>query len=253
MRKIIFTIALSFISIVAIAQDTIALDLRRLAKLKLWSELYGIYPNRRKFISDGSVKRDSFYNEYTSLIVKLKKSPEVYLSYINKALKKNTDSLRKQSVTYRSPGITSLTVYNTYNVKIIDLYRVVKYSLFERNDDFLPEDFYSLGVIDFKNYYGYYEPEPKRRAAIKYIIKKFNLNSEEKKFLKNKLNVGYVMDIKNFLDTCAKTSENEEFIKKSIAAFVKNKETPLIWLYNEFQFSKITKGYIPRDKEPSKQ
>ncbi len=253
MRQIILIIALSFISTIGIAQDTIGRDLRNLAKLKVWSEVLGAYPNRKEFI-DGRKKitRDSVYYEYKSLIAKVKKSRKVYLPYINKVLKQNTDSLRKESVFYKNTIVTPLFVYPTYTVKVIDLYRVIKYSLFERNDDFLPEDFYKLGIIDPKNYYGYYEPEPKRKAAIKYILNMYSLNSEEKKFLKNKLNVGYVMDIKKFLDTCAQTAENKEFIKASIATFVKNKETPLAGLYFYFQLSKETKNFVPKDKEPSR-
>ncbi|SDD83246.1 hypothetical protein [Pedobacter soli] len=254
MRKIILIIVLLFSSTFVIAQDTIDRDLINLVKLKLWCELYGIFPNRKKIESNnGSTKGDSLYYEYSSLIKKVKKSPKVYLHYINQALKQNTDSLRKQSVFYKNPTPTILYNYDPYSIKIIDLYRIIKLSLFERNDDFLPEDFRNLSVIDQKNYYGYYEPEPNRKAALKYIMKKFSLNSKEKKFLKNKLNVSYVMDIKKFLDTCEQSIENKEFIQKSIAAFVENKETSLAGLYFYHQLSKDTKNYIPRDKKTKSQ
>ncbi|QPH38530.1 hypothetical protein [Pedobacter endophyticus] len=254
MRKILFMIALSLISAVALAQDTIGRDLRKLAHLKLWCELYGIYPNQKIFSNHEKNKaiRDSLFYQYVSLIAKVKKSPEVYLTYINRVLKENTDSLRKQTTTYNNSIVTMLNRYNPHSIKIIDLYRVIKYSLFERDDDYLPEDFRGLGVIDPKNYHGYYEPEPKRKAAIKYIIKRFSLNAKEKKFLRDELNVGYVMDIKTFLDTCAQTTENEMFIRKSIAGFVKDKGAPLIGLYYDHLLFRDTENYIPRDKEPPK-
>lgn len=251
MRKISLILPLLFITTTMFAQDTIDHDLRNLAKLKRWSEAYGVYPNRQQFNSNGkTTTRDSLYDAYASLISKVKKSPKVYLSHINKALKENTDSLRQKSVFYSNPTRTILYNYDSQSIKIIDLYRVVKCSLLERNDHFLPEDFRSLGVIDPKNYYGYYEPEPKRKPAIRYITNRFSLNSEEKRFLKNQLNVGFVMDIKKFLDTCAQTAENEEFIKTSIAAFVKSKETPLAGLYFYFKLTKETKHYVPKDKQP---
>jgi len=254
MRKIFLIIALSLISTVVLAQDTIGRDLRKLAHLKLWCELYGIYPNQKIFSNreKGKASRDSLFYQYVALIAKVKKSPEVYLTYINKVLKENTDSLRKQQMFYKNPYRTILYQYDPYSIKIIDLYRVIKYSLFEHDDDYLPEDFRGLGVIDPKNYHGYYEPEPKREAAIKYIIKRFSLNAKEKKFLRDELNVGYVMDIKNFLDTCAQTTENEMFIRESIAGFVKDKGAPLMGLYYDHLLFRDTEDYIPRDKEPPK-
>lgn len=251
MKNIILFVILTSVCSIASAQDTISRDLKDLAKLKLWSDLYGVYPNKKKFNNDEkNLIRDSIYHEYALLIHKVKKSPSTYLSYIDKILRDNTDSLRKETVLYNNPTITVLYNYSPYFIKTIDLYRVVKYSLFERNDSFLPDDFHNLGVIDQKNYYGYYEPEPKRKAAIKYIMNKFSLNSEEKKFLKNKLNVGFVMDIKKFLDTSANTVKNKEFIKSSIATFVKNREMPLAGLYFYHQLSQDTKDYVPRDREP---
>ncbi|QPH38529.1 hypothetical protein [Pedobacter endophyticus] len=254
MRNIFLIITLSFISGAAFAQDTIAHDLRKLAHLKLWCEVHGVFPNQKEFSDRKKDRgRDSLFYQYVSLIAKVKKSPKIYLTYINKVLKENTDSLRKQEMVYKIPfPPTPLYYYNSYSIKIIDLYRVIKYSLLERDDDYLPENFVDLGVIDPKNYHGYYEPEPKREAAIKYIIKRFSLNAKEKKFLRDELNVGYVMDIKNFLDTCAQTAENELFIRESIASFVKDKEVPLDGLYFYHRHLKDTEGYMPRDKEPRK-
>ncbi|WAC39033.1 hypothetical protein [Pedobacter sp. SL55] len=183
MRKILLILTLLVFATTTFAQDKIAHDLQNLAKLKLWSEMYGAYPNRKEFKNDAKkTTRDSLYHEYVSLIAKVKKSPKIYLSYINKVLKENTDSLRKKSILYNNPTPTILYNYDPHSIKVIDLYRVIKFSLFERNDDFLPEDFKKPGIIDPKNYYGYYEPEPKRKAAIKYIMNRFALNSEEKNF-----------------------------------------------------------------------
>lgn len=249
----LFTV-LTCISSIAYSEDTIGSDLLNLAKLKLWSEVNGFYPNRERVVdSRKNPRKDSINKEYSQLIAKVKRSPKLYLSYINSVLKQNTGSLRKELVPYKNTTVTPLFVYSTYTIKVIDLYRVTKYSLFERNDDFLPEDFHNLGVIDPKNYYGYYEPEPKRKAAIWYIISKFSLTTEERKFLKNKLNVGFVMDIKKFLDTSANTVENNEFIRSSITTFTKTREMPLAGLYFYRQLSKDTKNYIPRDREPKNQ
>ena len=250
MKTFLLVVSLTCFYSVVNAQDTIARDLRNLAKLKLWSDLYVGHPTINKFNNDKKNSiRDSIYFEYTSLIFKVKNSPNLYLTYINKVLKENPDSLRKETVFYNNPTPTILYNYNAYSIKVIDLYRVIKYSLFDRDDAFLPEDFHNLNVVDPKNYYGYYEPEPKLQAAIRYIISKFSLTIEEKKFLRNKLNVGFVMDIKKFLDTSANTLENKQFIKSSIATFVKSRKTPLAGLYFYHQLSKDTKNYIPGDRE----
>ena len=102
-----------------------------------------------------------------------------------------------------------------------------------------------------RNYYGYYEPEPKLKKAVKFILNNFSLTDKEIAFVKNKLNVKQVMDIKNFLDTSGMGDDNKKFIKIAISRFLISRGSPLIALYREYKLGRDIQNYVPRDKEPA--
>ena len=230
------------------AQDTLGINLRKLAEMKLACERLGIDPYSFQK-SNPQTRRDSAYHNYATLIKKIKQSPKLYLNYIDKATRKNSKSLARERILYKHPGIRSTFDPDSYFIKTIDLYRIVKYSLFTQNEDFLPKDFQNLGIVDPKNYYGYYEPEPELRSAKRFILKSFHLTLLEKEFIDNKLNVKFIMDIKNFLDTWGMSDENKKFIKSAIATFVKDRGTSLSALYSQYLLSKDVQNYVPRDRD----
>ena len=248
--KKIFSIIITLICLTNLAngQDTLGRDLKKLARLKAYCDIYGGGLLKANLNYPQSVG-DSICYQYMALINKVKKSQKIYLNYINEALKNKSVSLTKEANLYKNPGYAVQIDYDQYFIKTIDLYRVIKYSLFERNEDVLPEDFYNLKVIDLKNYHGYYEPEPELRSAKRFILKNFDLTQQEIAFIKNKLNVKFIMDIKNFLDTWGMNDENKKFIKSAIATFVKDRGTSLSALYSQYLLSKDVQNYVPRDRD----
>ena len=248
--KKIFLIVITLICLANLAngQDTLGMDLKKLARLKAHCDIYGgglLKANLNYPQSEG----DSICYRYMALINKIKKSQKIYLNYINKALKNKSVSLTKEANLYKNPGLAVQMDYDQYYIKTIDLYRVIKYSLFERNEDVLPEDFYNLKLIDIKNYYGYYEPEPKLKKAVKFILNNFSLTHQEVAFIKNKLNVKQVMDIKNFLDTNGMDEDNKKFIKEAISRFVNSRGKSLAVLHWEYKLSQDNQNYVPRDRD----
>ena len=140
MKKIFLIAIVSFgFTNLLYGQDTLAANIRKLAHLKSRCEIYEGNPLTANLDSISSIG-DSICYQYLTHIHKLKKSQKIYLAYINKALKNKSVLLTKETNLYKKPPILTYQMDpNQYFIKTIDLYRVLKYSLFERNDKKLPE------------------------------------------------------------------------------------------------------------------
>lgn len=133
-------------------------------------------------------------------IDKIKKSPDIYLRYIKNSLKKDKIKLTKDRLQYKYP-LTDVNDLSLYLIKCIDFYRVIRYSFFKRNDDFLPVDFHGLPVVDENNYKPKYGSKPTGyKLALRFILDSASFNSTEKKMLRKAENPDVVMQIKEYLD-----------------------------------------------------
>ncbi len=217
----------------------IIIEIQKLTRLKWDYEKFEKRPQ----------KRDSILVLYKNQINKIKKSPEVYLKYINYALKNQKIQLSKESSPYKyiSEG---LSVYDTKShfIKEIDLYRIIKYYLFKRNDELLPESFRGLPVVDEKNYIKQYTPKPgERRTAIKYLKENMKLTPLQLKFIRNRNNIKDVTDMKKYLDENGLSLENKEFITWAIDYLIKRSWVSVGWLENVYNAGR--QNNLPRDRE----
>lgn len=222
-------------------EHQIYLELEKLAKLKYDSEKY----------ERNDVKRDTTLALYKTHLNKIKKSPEVYLKYINDALKSNKAQISEEKISYKYMPTTGGGYFNPrwYRIKRSDFYRVIRFSLFKRNDDVLPKDFRGLPVIDEKNYNGY--DKAKRsdfKIASRYLLQNLTLAAQDVAFIKNDNNQMHVLDMKKYLDEYGLNEENKEFIKWAIDYIIESPEVSLYYLDNVYDAIRY-KDYRPRDKE----
>lgn len=86
-------------------------------------------------------KRDSVYQLYMEMIKKVKSSPKVYLVHINKAIKAGKvdyDGAYRIIYNYFNESLSYLD-RDLYFVPRLEAYKVIKRSLFEKNERQLPE------------------------------------------------------------------------------------------------------------------
>ena len=194
-------------------------------------------------------KRDSVIGLYKNQTMIIKSAREIYLKHINSALRKNKTTLARETVYYKYvPGTGEYFDKNWYKIKKIDLYRVIKYSLFKRNDEILPEDFRGLSVVNEKDYNGY--DKNKRsdfKIATRFLMYNLPLATLEKKFIKNDYNQFYVLDMKKYLDKYGLNMENKEFIKWAIGYLIKYPQFSLAYLDNAYDSIRY-RNHVPKDK-----
>lgn len=160
----VFMGLIGFVNAQKISENQIAVDIQKIAELKVEYEKY----------RNNERKGDSIFNLYKWQIDKIKKSPKIYLSYINRALKRNKIQLKDEVFPYKYLTVTEANVsLRRHLIKKIDFYRVVKYYLYRKDKEILPEDFRGLKVVDEKNYNGY---DKTKREDFK-LAKKFLLSN----------------------------------------------------------------------------
>lgn len=223
--------------------DQIYLDFQNLAYLKVDYEKY----------RNNTTKKDSIFVLYKKQIDKIKKSPDVYLRYINRSLRDDKIKLTKERLQYNYP-LTDANNLNLYIIKYIDFYRVIRYSLFKRNDDFLPVNFQGLPVVDENNYRPKYGPKSAEyKLALRYLLDSVGFDSKEKKKLKKAENPDVVIDIKKYLEENGLSSENKEFVKWALSQLVFPNNNISIGHLDAIYKLNRNKNYNPRDREPTNQ
>ncbi|RDC56931.1 hypothetical protein DU508_06945 [Pedobacter chinensis] len=201
-------------------------------------------------VRNNTQKRDSVLLLYKNQSNKIKNSPEIYLNYINYALKNKKTQLSNESSPYKYiSGLLSTYDKNSHFIKEIDLYRLIKYYLFKRNDELLPESFRGLPMVEEKNYIKQYTPKcGERRATIKFLKKNLSLTSAQLKFIKNRYNIKDITDMKKYLNENGLSSENKEFIEWAIDYLIKRSWVSVGWLENVYKTGR--QNNIPSDREP---
>ncbi|WP_147273597.1 hypothetical protein [Pedobacter chinensis] len=237
---IAFFVVLAYANAQQIDYQHIDLEFQKLIDLK-WD--YERYKNNIQ-------KRDSVFALYKNQSNKIKKAPEIYLSYIKLALKKDRVMPAKETVYYKYVSGTGEYINKSWHkIKKVDLYRVVRYSLFKRDDEILPEDFRGLPVIDEKDYNGYDKTKQGDfKIAIKFLLYNLQLTPQEIKFIKNDNNQLHVLDMKKYLDKYGLSTENKEFIKWAIDYLIKYPKFSLAYLDNAYDVIRY-RNLVPRDKE----
>lgn len=245
--KTIFSITVIFITILKCVfaqppdKTKILIEIQKLTQLKWDYEKY----------KGHTQKRDSVLILYKSQVNMIKNLPDIYLTYINYALKHNKEELTKESAPYKYvSGLLSVYDSKSHFIKVIDLYRIIKYYLFKKDEELLPESFRGLPVVDEKNYIKQYTAQPgERRATIKFLKRNLSLTSKEVKFIKNSNNIKDITDMKKYLLKNGLSLENKEFIKWAIDYLIKRSWVSLGWLENVYNAGR--KEYVPRDREPN--
>lgn len=225
------------------SDSQIYLDLEHLACLKVNCEKY------RNNIS----KKDSILILYEKQIDKIKKLPDVYLRYINRSLRNDKVELTKKRLQYNYP-LKDANNLDMYFIKYIDFYRVIRYSVFKKNDDYLPVNFRGLSVVDENNYKPKYPPKTTEyKSALRHLLDNLGFNSKEKKILKKSKNPNVVLDIERYLNENGLNSENKEFIKWALKQLVSENNNISIGHLEAVYKLNRDKKYSPKDREPKNQ
>jgi hypothetical protein len=126
-------------------EDSVAKDLRRLASLKYQYEKLSRSAkyNPTKYLAEKEEK----LNAYAAYTRKIKNNPDVYLRYIENEVK-NPDLAKARRLPYNHFIATHDFNPDYYLITLRDFYLVVKYSLFEGNQDLLPEKLDDIPLID---------------------------------------------------------------------------------------------------------
>ncbi|MFB5945831.1 hypothetical protein [Albibacterium profundi] len=126
--------------------DPIARDLRALAASKRTYERFTLRAKSRP--SEFSAKKKEAYEAYVNQAKKIKDNPKIYLNYIERQLK-NPELIEGPPLPYNYFEAIGLMVNTKYYlITRRDLYLVIKYSLFERGMDLLPEKLDGIPLID---------------------------------------------------------------------------------------------------------
>jgi len=248
MKKLILTFSLFFVLITSTnAQkhndSQIYMDIWKILLLKI---------NYEKLKKNKNIdQQDSVLSLYRDNVVNLKKSPNVYLSFIENELRNNKDQLKKEFIPYKYGHNLHFT-YDTggYYIKKIDLYRVIKYSLFEKSDSLLPENFLEIPVVDKHNYVIKYKPKPgERKEALNYLKQNFSLNTKELGIIYDKNNTKSIIEMKAWLDKYGLNDDERKFIKWAINYLDERPGEYVARLNSIYELVK-RKDSIPNDKEP---
>lgn len=243
MKKIYLTLFLSVIlqglAYSQVLKDQLDTDIRELITLKI------TYESSR----GNDIKRDAALKQYRSAVEKIKDPAKGYLKALKKAIKEDRDSLSAHSLPYKHLTVTEANIsLRQHLIKKIDLYRVIRYSLFRRKDSILPENFRNLPVVDPKNYNKYDKAKKGDfKIASRFLLNNLSLTPAERKFIKNGDNQAHVLHMKKYLDNDGLTVENTGFIKWAIGYLATSPELSLAYLENVYQAVKY-REYVPRDK-----
>lgn len=200
------------------------------------------------------VNADSVLILYKEQISKLKENQKEYLKYMRIAIRYSKDTLKTKSIPYKYSSFSGIYDPKFHLIKDIDLYRVVRYSLFKRNDDMLPTDFRGLPIVDENNYKPKYAPKPAGyKLALRFLLDSAGFNSNEKKMLRKVENPDVVMQIKEYLDEKGLTIENIEFVKWALEQLVSPNNNINIVVLEALYEPNRNENYVPRDREPTNQ
>ena len=257
-KKIILVILISFISSLGYSQGN---DRGPYSKFQCLISLKRDYERlqylSRNYPLDSITLIANFtYERYKAQVAEIKKNPGIYLKYIREELKYKDTSNLNLRVLYKFLNFSDPSVMNYktpyHYIRKRDFFKVIKYSLFDKDEDLLPEDFFELPVIDIDDYNGYNELKPNElRDAVRFILKKIPLNEKETTFVKSKQNPKAVVAIKVYLNKNGLNQESKDFIKWAINMLVTDVEAKLSLGILEMNYIAIkSSDSIPRDKEP---
>jgi hypothetical protein len=222
-----------------LSSDQLDADVQKLITLKI------AYESSR----GNDIKRDAALKQYRSAVDKIKEPGKGYLKALKKAVKKDRLSLSAESLPYKHLTVTEANIsLRQHLIKKIDLYRVIRYSLFKNKDSILPENFRNLPIVDQKNYNKYDKAKVGDfKIASRFLLNNLSLTSTQSKFIRNGDNQSHVIDMKKYLDSDGLTDENKNFIKWAIDYLTTSPELSLAYLENVYQAVKY-RDYVPRDK-----
>ncbi|KQB99153.1 hypothetical protein [Pedobacter sp. Hv1] len=233
--------------------NQIDLDFQKLVKLKCTYERYGLIASQTSKIESLNM-RDSIFDLYKSQAYKIKTAPNIYLKHINHVLKNDKNLSTEETLPYKYMSVTGGGYINSrwYLIKKIDLYRVIKYSLFKKKDSILPQDFRGLPVVNEKNYNGYDKTKQGDfKSAFRFLLHNLSLSTQEVKFIKNNDNQIHVLDMKKYLDKNGLSIVNKNFITWAINYFIKDPKVSLAYLDNVYEVIR-NQDYLPRDQSATK-
>lgn len=125
--------------------DPIGKDLRVLAASKRTYERFTMRAKSRpsEFLDKKNEANEIYFNQAK----KIKDNPKVYLNYIKRELK-NSELIEGPALPYNYFEDIGNVNLNFYLITRRDLYLAIKYSLFERDMDLLPEKLEGIPLID---------------------------------------------------------------------------------------------------------
>lgn len=137
--KVLITLIVFLFSMPSIAQQKLSID-QEFNNLLYYKQYFEKYRDLAEKKPDFIVKRDSFKTAYDDMIQKIKAAPEVYLTHIDRAIAKN-------KVEYDGPVKVLYDYFpmhlpfdaELHSLTRLELYKVIKKHLFERNENALPE------------------------------------------------------------------------------------------------------------------
>lgn len=143
MKKIWYLFLCLFIvqvvSAQSIQQNKIYLEFKRLAYLRGQYEGYSKLYETQQHNTNIKDKKDSLLMLYTSMIKKIKQKRQVYLNHINWAIINNKLDSNYRRIPYNYfPSIMS-TDPTSNTISELDLYKIIRYSLYEKKYDMLPD------------------------------------------------------------------------------------------------------------------
>ncbi|WP_316848592.1 hypothetical protein [Pedobacter psychrodurus] len=208
--------------------------------------------NYEKFEKSKKIdQRDSVLSLYKDDVAKLKESPNLYLNFIENELKNKKNQLKKEFLPYKYGHNLHFT-HDTggYYIKKIDLYKVIKYSLFKKGDSLLPENFLEIPVVDKHNYVIKYKPKRgERSSALSYLRKNFSLSKAELEIINDKNNTKSIIEMKKWLDKYGSNNDEKKFIKWAINYLTERPGESVARLNSIYQLIKL-QDYKSKDKEP---
>jgi len=199
--------------------------------------------------SPSSPKNAAFLSIYKKEIQEFKTLRKAFLKFYRSLPKEKSEPLFKESVQYKyfNPLLSNIN-FKTVFIKKTDLYSLIKYSLFKKNDSILPENFRGLPIVDERNYNKYDKSrQAEFKAASNYLLKTLKLNRQQSRFIKNDINQRHVLDIKAYLDLEGYSTENQEFITWALISLIQDPTVSLSYLDNVYDAIRH-QGYVPKDR-----
>jgi len=201
-----------------------------------------------KSTENGS-KNEIVLSAYKKEIQEFKALGKAFAKFSKSISKDDNQLLLRESMQYKyfNPLLSSINL-KTIFIKKVDLYKLMRYSLFKKNDTILPENFRGLPVIDERNYNKYDQrKQAEFKIASTFLLKRLKLDRQQSRFLKNDINQAHVLNIKAYLDSEGYSSENLEFIKWALDSLIKDPTVSLAYLDNVYEAIR-NQGYVPKDR-----